>query len=116
MLLDYTRIIGRAAFVRHKSKMLDAKPPFSIRRIMEVAFPGIHVTGSKLPDGVVEMCERRGNRRTIFYNRKYSHATQRVGIAHALFHLIGDMKNGTGMAECNVALRELERSGAVPTD
>lgn len=116
MLLDYGRIVGRAAYIRHKCNLFGAKPAYSIRRIIETAFPKIHVTGASLPDGVVEIVEKKGNRQTIFYNRKYNHAMQRVGIAHALYHLIADLKKSDGIAECNIALRALEQAGKVTTD
>jgi len=116
MLLSFAKIAGRAAFIRNKCGLLDAKPPYSTRHIMETAFPSVHVTGATLPDGIVEMVERRGKRRTIFYNKKYAHPLQRAGIAHACHHLISDLRSGVGLSECNLPLRQLERDGAVTTD
>ncbi len=115
-LVDYGRIVGRAAYIRHKAGFFDKEPPYSTRQLMDRCFPKIMVTGVDLPKGIVEVTERRRGSSTICYARKVSAGLQRVGIIHGLHHLLSDLRHGVGLSECNVPLRELERLGKVARD
>lgn len=114
MLLDYTTIIGRAAWVLSKAGLLGTEPPYSTRRILEKVFPKIPVSGAPLPRGVTEMAivEKNGRdvRRALFYSKNVGHQHQRVGLMHGLFHHLSDMKTGVGIRECSIPFRQLART------
>lgn len=115
-IVDYQRVIGRAAWVRTRAGLHDADPPYSTNQIMSTVFPAIRVEQADLPAGMIEMAERRGRRATLYYSSKVPHTTQRVGIIHGLHHLLVDMKVEGGIAECNVNAKQLERVGALSQD
>jgi Zn-dependent peptidase ImmA (M78 family) len=118
-LIDFGTIAARAALVRHKAGLIGKDPPYHTHDIMEAAFPDVAVVGAdNLPHFVIEMVEATPKRRVVFYNRKVSTSTQRVGIMHGCHHLLTDLK---GVAEpvkreCNLNLRGLERSGVIAAD
>lgn len=106
-LLPYAKIIGRAMWLRHAAGLDGTEPPYSLRSMMEAAFPGIAVTGADLPRQIAEMAvsDRRG--RALFYNRRMNHPMQRVGLAHGLYHHMTDIRGEEGLRECNLSTRKL---------
>ncbi len=113
-LVDFGVIAGRAAIVRHKAGILGKDPPYHTHEIVEAAFPKVAVVGTdQLPRSVIEMVQASPRRRVVYYNRKVSTATQRVGIMHGCHHLLSDLKRVTDQQsrECNVDIRGLERAG-----
>jgi Zn-dependent peptidase ImmA (M78 family) len=111
VLLDYATIIYRAAWVRHRAKLIGRPPPYSMRHIMETVFPHIPVAGDNLPKGVTEMAIRQHRHRALFYTRKVNHAAQRTGLAHGLYHHLSDLKAAHGIRECSLPKRKLGMVG-----
>lgn len=110
MLIDVGAIMARATLARHKAGYLNAPPPYRTHEIVAAAFPDVIVTGGDLPAGITEMVETRaGGGKVIWYNRKVNHGAQRVGIAHGIHHLLTDLRTRTGIRECNLDTRSLER-------
>lgn len=117
-MLPYMKIIGRAAWVRAQAGLDGRDPPYSTHDIIEKVFPNIAVSGTHLPEGITEMAVSDGPRRALFYNNRagISHAHQRVGLAHGLYHHITDIKGIDGLRECNVVLRQLADLGVGERD
>ena len=109
MLLDYGRIIGRAAWARSAAGFIGQPPPYSTRHLFESVFKTISVAGANLPDGITEMAvaDEQG-RRALFYNRNVSHPSARVGLVHGLYHHLSDIKEGVGLRECNLSNRKFD--------
>src|SRR5260370_33909699 len=99
-LVDYARIIGRAAFVRHKCGFFDAKPPYSTKKVFDTCFPDIHVTGSNtMPKGVTELAIRNGKTRTLFYNRQVCHNPVHGGITHGCAPFLTDLLDESALSQ-----------------
>lgn len=111
MIVDYARIIGLAAWVRQRAKLIGEKPPYSTRHILETVFPKIAVAGdATMPKGITEMAVADKGRRALFYSKKVTHSVQRVGLMHGLYHHLADMRTGVGLIrECNLTSRTLGR-------
>lgn len=106
-LVDYSKIIGRAAWVRSRAGLEGKDPPYSTRTIIETVFPDVAVTGADLPRHIAEMATSDKHGRALFYNRSHAAPMQRVGLAHGLYHHISDIREEPGLRECDLSARKL---------
>lgn len=107
-------IVGRAAYLRGQVGFDKEDPPYSTTRLLDKCFPDVFVTGTDLPRGVTAMSENNAGHRTIYYGRNQpkkkiyvSHAQQRAGIAHEIYHFLTDLKTGVGLRESSKIVREI---------
>lgn len=100
-LLDLATIFAAARDARQSCDF--EEPPYSTTVLVEVLLPGVLVTGTHaLPPKVIEQVVVAPEGRTIFYNRKVATGAQRVGIAHAVAHLLFDASGGPMSRGCAI--------------
>lgn len=107
-------IVGRAAYLRAQVGYDRKDPPYSTTTLLDECFPDVVVTGADLDRGVTALSENRDGKRTIYYARNQpkrkiyiSHAQQRTGIAHEIYHFLTDLKIGSGLRESSKIVREI---------